>query len=65
MTLHELCIKCITTIGFVLAGKLAPLLILIQTGHIPPILIECFQIGSYSTAMIVGIITVYKFFKKK
>lgn len=64
MTAHELYIKCSATIGLIAMGKLAPLAAF-QGVHIPPIVIESFQIGSYCSAMVVALITVHKFFKGK
>jgi hypothetical protein len=32
--------------------------------HLPPVLIESFQVGAYSVSITVGLITVYGFYKK-
>lgn len=64
MTTHELLIKCTTTVGLVVMGKIAPLAA-IQGVHIPPIVIECLQAGSYCSAMVVGAITIHKYLRNK
>ena len=38
-------------------------LLLINAGHIPPIIIESFQVLSYAVGIVASSIVVYKFFK--
>lgn len=39
-------------------------LLLMQNGHINPVIIELFQIGGYATTMLVGVFTVLGYVKK-
>jgi hypothetical protein len=63
MTLHDLVINFIITAGLFLVGKFMTLLLLIP--KIPVELIGWFQVGSYATGIAVGLLTIYKFFKKR
>ncbi len=56
--------KTILSIGLAVTGTVAPLVAINET-RIPLLLMDCFQILSYSGAIVVALITIYKFTKEK
>lgn len=52
-------------VGSAITGTLAPFGAKIAQMEVPLIVMQLFQLLSYSTAIIVGLVTLYKFYKNK